>query len=81
MQLSIHQRHTGNFRNDRRLIRDLCVQWCRPFDKNKSLELDPIIFKYLKVWPLCIPLDHSPQIFQVDDSIMTISNRKAVGPD
>ena len=33
------------------------------------------------MYPPCIPLDDSPSIFKVEETIKSISNGKAVGPD
>ena len=39
------------------------------------------IVQELKVWPPCTPLDDSPLIFRVEETIKSMPNRKAVGPD
>ena len=48
---------------------------------SKSPALDLNVVEELKVWPPCIPLDDSPSIFEVEETIKSMSNRKAVGSD
>ena len=46
-----------------------------------SPALNPIIVEELKAWAPCIPLDDLLSIFEVEETIKSMSNRKAVGPD
>ena len=47
----------------------------------KSPALDPNIVEELKLWPPCTSLDDLPSIFEVEEIIKSMSNRKSVGPD
>ena len=65
---------------DMGLIRNRWVQWLSTSLNTKSPALDPNIVEELKVWPPRTPLDDLPSIFEVEETIKSISNRKAVGP-
>ena len=71
----------GRQLRDNGLIRDRWVQWFTTLLSAKSPALDLNIVESLKVWPLCIPLDDLPFIFEVEENIKSMSNRKAAGPD
>ena len=47
----------------------------------KSPALDPNINEELKVWSPCTLLDDLPSIFEVEETVKSMSNRTAVGPD
>ena len=47
----------------------------------KSLSLDPQVADRLKQRRICTPLDNTPTLFEVEEVILGMANRKAVGPD
>ena len=66
---------------DMGLIRE---RWARGFHKllnTKSPTLDPTISDEIKVWPPCSPLADVPSRYEVEEAILAMANRKAVGPD
>ena len=71
----------GSLLRDMGFIRNRWVQWFSTSLNTKSPALDPNIVEELKMWPTCTPLDDLPSIFQVEETINSMSNRKAVGPD
>ena len=47
----------------------------------KSPTLDPRVADKVKQWPPCMPLDDLPSLFELEEAIRGMANRKAVGPD
>ena len=47
----------------------------------RSAALDQNIVEELKVWPPCIPFEYLASTFEVEETIKSMLNRKAVGPD
>ena len=70
----------GSLFRDKGLIRDRWVQWLSTLLNAKSPALDRNIVEELKVRPPCTPLDDLPSMFDVEEPIKRMSNRKAVGP-
>lgn len=60
---------------------DWWVQGFQVLINSNSPVLDPNIVEELKVWPPCTPLDCLHLIFEVKETIRSMSNRKAFGPD
>ena len=71
----------GSLFRDKGLIRDRWVQWLSTLLNAKSPALDRNIVEELKVRPPCTPLDDLPSMFDVEEPIKRMSNRKAVGPN
>ena len=63
------------------LICDRWVRWLSSSLNTKSPTLNPDIVEELNVCPPCTPLHDLPPIFEVGETIKSMSNRKAFGPD
>ena len=57
------------------------MRWLQKLLTSKSLTLDPRIVDELKQWPPCSPLVDVPSMYEVEEAIRALANRKAVGPD
>ena len=63
------------------LIHDRWVQWLSTLINTKSPALDLNIVEERKVWPPCIRLDDLPSIFEMKETIKSLSNREGVRSD
>ena len=56
-------------------------KWFSPLLNTKSRALDTSVAEELSVWPPWTPLDDIPSIFEAEENVKSVQNRKAVGPD
>ena len=66
---------------DVELIRERWVRWFYTLLNAKSPRLDPTIAEGLDKWPKNMPLEVQPTMQKLTDSIRSLVNGKAVGPD
>ena len=66
----------GSLPRDMGLIRDRWVQWFSSLLNTKSPTLGLSIAEKLKVWTPCTPIDDLPPMFEVEEIIKSMSNRK-----
>ena len=71
----------GRLLRDTALFRERWVMWFNKLLSTKPPTLDPSIVDELKQWPPCKPLDDVPFRYEVEEAILALANRKAVGPD
>ena len=71
----------GNLLRDPALALERWAGWFSTLLNTKSPTLDPQVADRLKQRPTCWPLDDEPTLFEVEEAILGMANRKAVGPD
>ena len=71
----------GVLLRDAELIRERWVRWFHTLLNAKSPRLDPNIAEGLDQWPENMPLGVQPTMQELTDTIRSLVNGKAVGPD
>ncbi|CAM9642389.1 unnamed protein product [Pylaiella littoralis] len=64
---------------DPALILERWARWFHALLNTKSPTLDPRVVDKIEPWPQCVPLDDIPLLFEVEEAIRGMANRKAVG--
>ncbi|CAB1110695.1 unnamed protein product [Ectocarpus sp. CCAP 1310/34] len=71
----------GKVLRDPTLTRQRWARWFHKLLNTKSPTIDLHATDRVKQWPTCVPLDDIPSLFEVEEAVRGMANRKAVGPD